>query len=273
MAWIPPGLVWLASYPKSGNTWMRVLLANLLSGGERPSDINDLSEEETLLGRWRFGDDTLVDPDLLNMHELNRLRRAQGDFVAGGLTKPFICKTHDRFDTSVLGDGARRSLYLLRDPRDVAISLSHHSSISLDHAIRQMADPTCQADGPLQIRYTVGDWAGHVEGWCANVDTVKVVRYEDLRRDTVATLASVITFLHGQATEAEIERAVAHSTLEELQRQEAARGFRESRPGQKRFFRSGRVGEWRDVMTRTQIETLEGQVLPVMQRWGYSPST
>ncbi|KRB88765.1 hypothetical protein ASE22_20320 [Sphingomonas sp. Root720] len=252
---------------------MRVLLANLLAGADRPRDINNLSAEESLVGRWRFCDDMLVDPDLLDAGELARLRRAQHDFVASRLTAPFICKTHDRFDGSVLGGGARRSLYLIRDPRDVAISLSHHSSIPLDHAIGQMTDAACHADGPMQLRYPLGDWAGHVEGWSGqDAGSTRVVRYEDLRHHTAATLSSVIVFLGGEATDAEIRRAVAHSALEELQRQEAARGFRESRPGQDRFFRSGRVGEWRDVMTPAQVEALEERFLPVMKRWGYGPS-
>ena len=69
---------------------MRVLLANLLAGGERPSDINNLSEEESLVSRWRLGDDMLVDPDLLDFAELIRLRRAQSDFVASHLVAPFF---------------------------------------------------------------------------------------------------------------------------------------------------------------------------------------
>ena len=137
-----------------------------------------------------------------------------------------------------------------------------------------MTDPTCHADGPMQIRYRLGDWASHVSGWSGqHARSTKVVRYEDLRSDTAGTLSGVIVFLEGRASDGEIERAVAHSALKELQRQEAARGFRESRPGQKRFFRSGRVGEWRDVMTRVQTQALEERFLPVMERWGYSPST
>lgn len=272
----PPALVWLASYPKSGNTWVRVLLANLRSNGEEPANINDLSEAETLVARWRFADDMLVDHDLLDWRELERLRPIQCDFAAANLTKPFFCKTHDSFTgragLPVLGTRARGAIYILRDPRDVAISLSHHASLSLDQAIAQIIDPTLVSGGHRLVPYRLGDWAGHVCGWTQQtlVDTM-VVRYEDLREDTAATLTGIVSFLGGQFTQTDIQRAVMHSRLEALQSQEAAKGFRESLPGQKRFFRSGRVGEWRDVMTASQVRTIEDHFAPVMARWGYCP--
>jgi aryl sulfotransferase len=69
----------------------------------------------------------------------------------------------------------------------------------------------------------------------------------------------------------EIRRAVVNSSLDELQRQEASKGFRESRPGQKRFFRAGRIGEWREVLTPTQVRTIEERCGDVMAAWGYKP--
>lgn len=274
MASFPPGLVWLASYPKSGNTWMRVLLSNLTQDRAQPVDINRLSEEETLAGRWRFGDDMLIDSDLLDRHELERLRPIHCDFVAAGLSHPFFCKTHDRFESRaggpVLGAGGRAALYLVRDPRDVAVSLAHHLSTGLDQAIGLMTDETCQGGGDIMIRYLLGDWAGHVTGWTRQcLIPTKVVRYEDLCHDTAAIVEDVACFLGGTVTEPEIRRAVAHSDLKELQRQEAAHGFRESRPGQVRFFRSGRVGEWREALTPAQLRVIEERFAPVMEKWGY----
>jgi len=277
MASFPSGLVWLASYPKSGNTWMRVLLANLLSAREEPADINNLSDHEPLMGRWRFADDMLVDPDLLHWRELQRIRPIQCDHAATSLTEPFFCKTHDRFEGQdgqpVLGKAARAALYLVRDPRDVAISLAHHASISVDDAIDWMNDPTRMSGGELQLPYLLGDWSGHVQGWTeqALVPTL-ILRYENMRRDTAKTVRDVVAFLGGQADAAEIHRAVHHSSLEELQRQEATKGFRESRPGQERFFRSGRVGEWRDVLNPAQLQAIEGHFAPTMLRWGYDLS-
>lgn len=276
MAFFPPGLVWLASYPKSGNTWMRVLLANLTADKAGPADINNLSEPFTLLGRWRFADDLLVEPDLLDELEVERLRPLQCDVAAERQTTPFFCKTHDRFigrgGHPLLGTRARGALYLVRDPRDVAVSLHHHASIPLDAAIAGMNDPDLCLRGRVQLASYVGDWGGHVSQWTdQSLIRTKVVRYEDLRAETAGTLGSIVDFLGGRATEAEILRAVGYSSLGELQRQEADKGFRESLPGQDRFFRSGRVGEWRDVLTAAQVRAVEDRFAPVMARFGYHP--
>lgn len=250
---------------------MRILFANLLSGSDQPRNINNLFEEELLISRWRFCDELLVEPETLYPEELANLRAIQGAFVARHLATPFICKTHDKYHPDVTGLQASRSLYLVRDPRDVAISLAHHLGISIDEAIGQMLDPTCHSNGPMQLRYALGDWASHVSGWTEQTDIpVEVVRYENLRRDTHAELAKVIGLLGGTASSAEVDRTIGHSSLRELQRQEATFGFRESLPHQERFFREGQIEEWRQVLNADQVARIEIAFAPVMRQWGYS---
>lgn len=271
MAMLPPGLIWLASYPKSGNTWLRILFANLLAGGDQPRHINNLTEEETLLSRWRFGDDVLAEPDTLYPSELASLRAVQGAFVARSLRSAFVCKTHDSFDPEIAGSFAKAALYIIRDPRDVAISLSHHAGITIDCAITRMLDPACQSEGVMQLRYKMGDWASHVAGWTTQTGIpLEVVRYEDLREDPVKEFTRIFAGLAGLASPAEIARAVGHSSLEELQRQESTAGFREKSPGQLRFFRTGQIGEWRNLLTTAQVRKIESACAPVMERWGYA---
>lgn len=278
MADFPGGLIWLASYPKSGNTWMRILLANLFAGANRPADINNLSEPETLASRWRFADDMLVDPDLLDNRELQYLRSRHCDFAALDTSRPFFCKTHEKFWAEAGGPvicaAARRALYIMRDPRDVAISLSHHSSLPIDGAIAQMTDKTARSTGQVQLPYIVGDWGGHVTGWASQkcVHTM-IVRYEALHADTVSVLRAIVDFLGGNATDDEIRRAVAHGSFHELQRQEAANGFRESRPGQERFFRAGLVEGWRETLSSAQVRMIEDHFGEVMVAHGYDLAT
>lgn len=274
MARFPAQLFWIASYPKSGNTWMRILLSNLTAPEGKPVDINLLQEEESLLGRWRFGDDVLVDADLLDWRELELLRQMQCKHAVTELQRAFFCKTHDNFvgrtGKPVLGDAARAAMYLVRDPRDVVISLSHHLGLSIDDTLTIMTNPSCNAAAGLQLPYLIGDWAAHVAGWADNplVDTL-VVRYEDLRRDTVQVLTRVVHFFSGEASADEINRAVEHSSLEQLQQQERTRGFREKLPHQKQFFRSGRVGEWQQELNASQLRKIEDHFAETMVRFGY----
>jgi hypothetical protein len=270
MTIFPPGLVWLASYPKSGNTWMRVLLANLSARSDRAADINRLSDEQLLITRSRFADDMLTDGDLLRGPVLREMRRRHSEFVAETVSRPFFCKTHDRFDPAVLGRKARAALYMVRDPRDVAISLSHHGGTTIDKAITQMVDPALWVRGPQQLRYLLGDWGGHVSSWIDATDCpVKIVRYEDLLRDTAKVVAAIVDFLGADIGPGAVQGAVAHSRLEELQRQEEANGFREARPNQLRFFRSGRVGEWHDMLTEAQVQRIQHHFAPAMTRLAY----
>ena len=275
MVEIPAGLIWLASYPKSGNTWLRILLANLLSGATQPVDINKLSEPKTLISRWRFADDMLVDADLLSEAELAAMRPIQCDFVARTCATPFFCKTHDRFWLSpgqpTLGTMARKALYIVRNPRDVAVSLSHHASLSIDGAIAQMTDTSTRSSGSAQLIYSVGNWAEHVAGWAEQrVTETMVVRYETMHADTIGTLRAIIDFIGGKASDAALSQAVANASFKELQRQEARQGFSESQPGQQRFFRAGKAGGWRDVLTQRQARTIEDCFGPIMVANGYT---
>ena len=92
----------------------------------------------------------------------------------------------------------------------------------------------------------------------------------DLQLDAAREATREITGAGGKATAAEIDRAVAHSSLKALQGQERLAGFRERLPGQGRFFRSGRVEGWRDVLSTAQIRAIEDQCAATMIRWGYA---
>ncbi|WP_372055939.1 sulfotransferase domain-containing protein [Tistrella mobilis] len=280
MASFPAGAVWLASYPKSGNTWMRVLLANLMAGGAAPVDINALPDDYAVTSRRQFAEHMLIDADLLTPDELERLRPAFNAAVFQPLEGPAFCKTHDPFfgrdgagraRVPVLGMAARAAVYLIRDPRDVAISFAHHMGADIDEAIRRMGDGSAVMGSAAQLSHHLGDWAGHVESWTRqDLVPVAVIRYEDLRRDTHGCFAAMLKRLGVAATAAEIDRAVAHSSLKALQGQERLAGFRERLPGQDRFFRSGRVEGWRDVLSTAQIRAIEDQCAATMIRWGYA---
>jgi aryl sulfotransferase len=119
-----------------------------------------------------------------------------------------------------------------------------------------------------QLPQPLGDWSGHVRGWLEECDVpVHVVRYEDLP----GAFGGVLQFL-GEAPDAErMERAIRHSRLEELQRQEAAHGFKE-RQSEAAFFRQGEVGAWRRTLRPDQVRRIEAAHGAMMQRFGYLTS-
>jgi aryl sulfotransferase len=281
MLTLPGGMVWIASYPKSGNTWVRILLSNLVHGADdRPEDINNLSLHDGIAGSRRiFEDQTLVDSGLLRPCEIEGLRPSVHDAYAASNTAAFV-KAHDAWTylpdgTPLLGRGARAALYLVRDPRDVAVSFAFFQAVSLDHTIEQMNRPGTSFASDSQVRQRVDDWSGHVRGWLDQTDLpVHLIRYEDLQADTPSVLRRALHFLGASfeseaAEEDSIARAVRHASFAELQRQERENGFIERSTRQELFFRQGRVGDWRRHLSEAQVRRIESAHAPTMTRLGY----
>lgn len=276
------GPIWLASYPKSGNTWLRLLLSNLLYGQERPEDINGLRlTGQSLVNRGVIEEITLIDSFLLTRGECDNLRPALMDEVwqEAGDRDVFI-KLHDAYRSladgrPVLGRPARAALYVLRDPRDVAVSLAFHTGKPIATAVQQIVSTSTRMGGSKprheQVVQPLLDWGGHVHSWTRQRDVpVHVLRYEDLHADTAGCLGRAVKFLGLTANAAALARAVEQSDFNALRRQETEKGFRERRPESTApFFRAGRVGGWRDVLTADQIAAIEDGLGPVMAEFGY----
>lgn len=276
------GPVWLASYPKSGNTWLRLLLSNLLCGRRGPEDINNLGLAAfCLVNRPVIEDLTLVDTFLLTGEECDRMRPTlMEEAWREAADHDIFIKVHDAYrhladGTPLLGRPARAALYVLRDPRDVAVSLAFHTGNPIGKAVDQILSVGTRMAGNKprheQVPQPLLDWSGHVRSWTGQRDVpVHVLRYEDLRADTVGFFGRATAFLGLEATSDELARAVRQSDFSALQRQEAEKGFRERRPESSApFFRSGRAGGWVDVLTREQAAAIEAAHGEVMAAYGY----
>jgi aryl sulfotransferase len=286
--------IWLASYPKSGNTWFRMMVANL-SATDAPADINNLPERGGIASaRVTFDYLTLIDSGLLTFEEADALRPRVYEELARGeeddeydqapesppvrLVKVHDAYTHTAGGEPVLagGRGAQGAILMVRDPRDVAASFANHNRSSLDEAIAFMANrDSAFCAKPLrqdtQLRQRLLDWSGHAQSWLEQSDIpVHLVRYEDLQSDTIRVFARALAFAGRTVSEEQIARAVAFSHFDELRRQEAEKGFAESprSPGGQ-FFRKGEAGGWRTELTPAQVGAIEAVHAPMMQRLGY----
>lgn len=275
--------IWLASFPKSGNTWLRLLLANLLCAEEQPVDINDLPlPAAPLVNRAAMDKMTLIDSSLLLRHEIDLLRPAWTREMLAQQSGHRYIKTHDNYrlnheNQPVFGrDPSMRALYVVRDPRDVAVSLSHHYGCTLDQGIMYMNRSSIHTT--LQIKRYVSrfddvlcSWTEHVTSWLEQMDMpLHVLRYEDLLARPVDTFTAALAFLDLQMTHDEVERAVRFSAFDQLQKQERNTGFRERLKGSTApFFRSGRAGAWSDVLSPEQAQCIVDTHQPLMQQLGY----
>lgn len=279
-------IYWLASYPKSGNTWMRILLTNYLRNADRPANINNLDGGPIASARQIFDDNVGIEASDLTQDEIERYRPYVYEMMSeqAGIdgTAPLFLKVHDAYTYTPEGiplvskAATAGVLYLVRNPLDVAVSFTHHNAGTLERTVRIMGEADFGfVDNPYvlhnQLRQRLLTWSGHVTSWVEEPDLrVLVVRYEDMKADTVGMFTQVIQFCGLDDDPERIAKAVEFSKFEKVQSQEQDRGFGEKMPGAESFFRKGEVGSWRETLSEEQREQLMADHGEMMSRLGYA---
>lgn len=274
-------IIWLASYPKSGNTWFRVFLTNFQRNSDTPADINDLERTPIASARPLFDKATGVEASDLTQDEIDRLRPLVYKQLAENSQETLFMKVHDAFTYNPDGcpliakEATQGAIYFIRNPLDVAVSYAHHSDAPIDRMIRRMG----QADHALvgnpnrldnQLRQQLLTWSGHVLSWIDESGLrVHVMRYEDMKRNTFETFRGAIQFAGLPDDQARIEKALAFSEFSVLKAQEEEHGFREKMPRSESFFRKAEIGSWREVLTEGQVQQIVDDHGAVMRRFGY----
>lgn len=271
------GIIWLASYPKSGNTWLRIFLANLLRDDEGPLHINDLSLP-VAANRQIFDDAAGVEASDLTEEEIARYRPRVFRCLAATSMSTVFLKTHDAYtilpggEPLIPTDVSIGAIYIVRNPLDVAISFAHHSGATLDRVITVMAeDHAFTYDPPTRnLSQRLLSWNGHVLSWVDDTPfPVHVVRYEDMLDQPLETFRGIASFCRLPCDSARVARAVRHSSFDRLRGQERASGFIERPQSASMFFREGKANVWRDVLSPSQVDRILGDHGAVMRRFGY----
>jgi hypothetical protein len=278
----PKGIVWLASYPKSGNTWLRVFLyqlARVRRGLPREEDeINKIGVvTRTEAGFYLIYEQFLGKPLAEATHdETITVRTKVQAAIAQHFPGPVFLKTH-----SLLGTlGARATIntnvsigavYLVRDPRDVAVSLAQHVGKSIDEAVELLNELNAFAPGDDRaVGEPWGNWSQNVESWVEGAnDTLLAVRYEDMLEKPKETFARIVAHIRQKATSDELDEAIRRSSFDELKQQEKKHGFHLSKAEGGEFFANGKSGGWRDKLTAEQVDAIVAAHGETMRKFGY----
>lgn len=272
-------IIWLASYPKSGNTWVRAFLQNYLDASDTPSDINALDRyfADESKPNWYapHASAPLAETDTAGICALRPL--VQRD-IAASRPGSIIVKTHN-----LLGDFnglplhemsvTAGAIYVLRNPLDVVISLADHFGLSVDAAIEFLnSETTGTPSDEANVASVLGSWSMHVRSWVeGGGEATTVLRYEDLLAKPLKTFRKLAHFLGLKRDDALLRRAVRFSSFGELRKQEQKRGFIERSPNSSNFFRAGRKDQWRSVLSEDQVDRIVAAHGEVMGRFGYLP--
>ncbi len=273
-------VVWLASYPKSGSTWIRMFLENYLRDDSTPANINEA---------WRYCHDESKPKwyapyaagrttTALSPEEIAAIRpRAQLDIAASASGTVFV-KTHNfmgEFNGNPLHNLLKTAgaIYIVRNPLDVVLSVADHFGLNTDEAIEFMASEiTASLNDKANVSQVLSSWSINVGSWTAAPNAaVKVVRYEDMLDKPLKSFGKLVAFLGKTKDPARLKRAVRFSSFQELKKQESKTGFVERSPNSTRFFRKGKKNQWRETLSPEQIKRMVDTHREQMRRFKYLP--
>jgi len=269
---IDPKLNWVASFPKSGNTWTR-LVAQAYHTGEpsvqgqaRLGDVGaQVWHDITPIPQWDIPvqlEPWLRPSALFNIALMKEdampVKSHHGNYVIGGM-KLWREPWTDRVVNPV------------RDPRDVCCSLKDHMGHeSYIETAKFMNRRGAQIDNDRSMTHFIGAWSMHVKSWLDCDLDVLTVRYEDMQDAPMQTFTEVMAHLLGRDPDRDrLEAAVRKCEFDRLQKKEQKHGFLEATEQQDRFFRKGEAGGWEDELpdeARAKIEEDHGEI---MDRLGY----
>ncbi len=233
----------IVSYPKSGNTWTRFLIANLLS-----SEAVTFSNIENII------------PDIYQWD----------DAYLKLIKRPRVLKSHEYFEPRY-----KKTIYIVRDPRDVVISYWYHQlkfgtvdkNVSMDCFVNKFIM------GKLD---SYGSWGENVGSWLgarSNDPSFLLVRYEDLLTDPLQEMRRIQHFIGCDLTESNILDAIENSSFKKMSMMEEKefgkwkpmRGSNKDMP----FVRKGKNGGWKDNLSGSAINKIETEWASVMKKLGY----
>ncbi len=276
------GLVWLASYPKSGNTWTRNFLHNLLRGSGDDGDSFDINKMNALT-TWDSSKQWYVplldDPiEECSKEQVAAVRLKANENMANATPDLVFVKTHnamvaDRGTPMVNPKVTAGAIYIVRNPLDVAISYSFHLNKSIDETIKFMNLKGMQSQNRDKMAYEVqSSWLENVYSWTRKENpSLFVMRYEDMLANPVQTFSKLVQFLVIKTSRRQLDEAIDAASFKKLTAQEDEKGFGEKPKDAEKFFRKGEAGQWKDTLNKDQIEEIVRVNREQMARFGYLP--
>lgn len=278
-------IVWLASYPKSGNTWMRSIVSALLYSRDGDFNFNLLRNIDQFPEKKYFKD---FIKDFSNFNEIKKNWILTQDKInLDGKIK--LLKTHQgnykvENDNFTNKENTLATIYIVRDPRNLVKSISNHYTLSLSEALKFLITPKMIGnnkswdDDPAGLLNFLGKWNDHYNSWTKNNENLLIIKYEDLIESPRTQLSRIIKFLKKylkfETNERKNEKILETTTFEYLKKMENEDEFFESTKNKLtknkvNFFHLGPKNRWQDINDRKIINEIEKNFFKEMKELGY----
>ena len=277
-------ITWIASYPKSGNTWLRVFLEAFLRGGKY--ELNNLlcSVADDVATRYQVGDGSDCRSFPVDIQHLARpmslLRLVRVfDECKPHPDMPLFVKTHT---ANLVANGVtmfpeqltKCTVHIVRDPRDVAVSFSKHLGVSIDKAIEYMDDKLRTLNNKTnapKVDDWISSWKFHTNSFVSSdMVRVKTFRYEDMLHDSLNTFSAILDHVGLDYTKESVQNALDAVDLEKLREKEKATGFIEASLKNKEGFFGKGGSTWNEVLTPAQAYRIEKMAGNFMKKFNYT---
>jgi len=268
-------IIWIVSYPRSGNTWVRSLISTYLFSEKENTVFENIKKIINFPNIKHFKE--IFEINEFSKEELkNKKKKDKKKFEISkywiaaqnkiNLNKKItFLKTHN-FGGSLEGNDFTNSentlgvIYLVRDPRSVAVSNAHHNNISLDQSVNDLLDEKIFATNEGNLLEFRSSWRVNYLSWKNRQYPKIIIRYEDLHKDTFQSYKKILNFINTfqkiDINNLKIKDTIDTCKFENLSNLEDSIGFSERLKNNK-FFRKGSVDEWKTELNKNQIKKIE----------------
>ena len=275
-------IIWLASYPKSGNTWIRSLLSAYLYSDDGIFNF-DLLKKITQFPSKQYFKKFLK--DFKDIKKISDYWIAAQDRINLLNNKTIFLKTHSALcalenNSFTNKNNTKAVIYVVRDPRNLITSLSHHYSMNMEKTYifiinkQQMTMVSEWGKDDFGIASVLGNWSTHYKSW-KNIKFAPtlVVKYEDLLNNTNNTFKSILNFLSRlmdiKIDEKKIINTVNSCSFEKLVEKEKNEGFDEAVSSKKKFFYLGKKNNWQNLLNPEMEQKTREAFQKEMKELGY----
>ena len=279
-------ITWIVSYPKSGNTYVRMLLSSFFFTNDGRA--TDFSKIQNIFSMNHYNIYKTInnfptyDKLIENPQEICEYWIGAQEILSNKIKNNLFVKTHNcmaeilkkYFTNEIM---TKCFIYVVRDPRSVAVSYKHHFDVSYDKAIQQLNNKNLIGFeiANKKVPELVSSWNIHYNSWKQFLSKGNgiLIKYEDLVNNTEETFIKILYFLKNYINfdidKDKLMNTLSSTTLSSLRKIEDESGFIEKPKITKNFFRKGLVDEWKTILNKSQIEIIEKNFYKEMKELGY----